>query len=166
MNRVCLVGRITAKPELRYTGSNIPYTRFSLAVNRTFNNAQGERDTDFINIVVWRRQAENIVNYLDKGSQVSVEGRIQTGSYTAQDGSKRYTTDVVADNVQFLESRRQSEARTNSTPYDYQNNSQPSTPYDYQNIPSSSAPQNDVNVEDDPFADFGDNVSIDDNFLE
>ena len=166
MNRVCLVGRITAKPELRYTGSNIPYTRFSLAVNRTFNNAQGERDTDFINIVVWRRQAENIVNYLDKGSQVSVEGRIQTGSYTAQDGSKRYTTDVVADNVQFLESRRQSEVRTNSTPYDYQNNSQPSTPYDYQNTPSSSAPQNDVNVEDDPFADFGDNVSIDDNFLE
>ena len=92
MNRVCLVGRITAKPELRYTGGNVPYTRFSLAVNRTFNNAQGEREADFINIVVWRRQAENVANYLDKGSQISVEGRIQTGSYTAQDGSKRYTT--------------------------------------------------------------------------
>ncbi|HIQ91545.1 MAG TPA: single-stranded DNA-binding protein [Candidatus Coprosoma intestinipullorum] len=155
MNRVCLVGRITAKPELRYTGTNIPYTRFSLAVNRTFNNAQGEREADFINIVVWRRQAENIVNYLDKGSQVSIEGRIQTGSYTDQSGNRRYTTDVVADNVQFLDSRRQSEARATSTPYDYQD------------APASSpAPQNDVNVEDDPFADFGDNVSIDDNFLE
>ncbi len=151
MNRVCLVGRLTAKPELRYTGGNVPYTRFSLAVNRTFNNAQGEREADFINIVVWRRQAENIANYLDKGSRVSVEGRIQTGSYTAQDGSKRYTTDVVADNVQFLDSRRQSEARTNTTPYDYQD---------------APAPTNDVNVDDDPFADFGDNVSIDDNFLE
>ena len=151
MNRVCLVGRLTAKPELRYTGGNVPYTRFSLAVNRTFNNAQGEREADFINIVVWRRQAENIANYLDKGSRVSVEGRIQTGSYTAQDGSKRYTTDVVADNVQFLDSRRQSEARTNTTPYDYQD---------------APAPTNDVNVDDDPFANFGDNVSIDDNFLE
>ena len=152
MNRVCLVGRLTAKPELRYTGGNIPYTRFSLAVNRTFNNAQGEREADFINIVVWRRQAENIANYLDKGSRVSVEGRIQTGSYTAQDGSKRYTTDVVADNVQFLDSRRSAEARNNATPYDYQD--------------APAAPTNDVNVDDDPFADFGDNVSIDDNFLE
>ena len=151
MNRVCLVGRLTAKPELRYTGGNVPYTRFSLAVNRTFNNAQGEREADFINIVVWRRQAENIANYLDKGSRVSVEGRIQTGSYTAQDGSKRYTTDVVADNVQFFFLFRQSEVRTNTTPYDYQD---------------APAPTNDVNVDDDPFADFGDNVSIDDNFLE
>ena len=154
MNRVCLVGRITAKPELRYTGGNIPYTRFSLAVNRTFNNAQGEREADFINIVVWRRQAENVANYLDKGSQISVEGRIQTGSYTAQDGSKRYTTDVVADNVQFLDSRRSAEARANN-----------STPYDYQE-PKAPMPTNDVDVADDPFADFGDNVSIDDNFLE
>ena len=154
MNRVCLVGRITAKPELRYTGGNIPYTRFSLAVNRTFNNAQGEREADFINIVVWRRQAENVANYLDKGSQISVEGRIQTGSYTAQDGSKRYTTDVVADNVQFLDSRRSSESRANT-----------STPYDYQDTPAPM-PSNDVDIADNPFADFGDNVSIDDNFLE
>lgn len=154
MNRVCLVGRLTAKPELRYTGSNVPYTRFSLAVNRTFNNANGERETDFINIVVWRRQAENVANYLDKGSRVSIEGRIQTGSYTAQDGSKRYTTDVVADNVQFLDTRSQTEARVNNQ-----------TPYDYQDTPTN-APMNNVDVADDPFADFGDNVSIDDNFLE
>ncbi|MDD6323246.1 MAG: single-stranded DNA-binding protein [Bacilli bacterium] len=153
MNRVCLVGRITSKPELRYTSSNIPYTRFSLAVNRTFNNAQGEREADFINILVWRRTAENIVNYLDKGSQVSIDGRIQTGSFTDKDGNRRYTTDVVADNVQFLDSRR-----SNSAPA--------ATPYDYQDEPAQSTPQNNVNVAGDPFADFGDNVSIDDNFLE
>lgn len=151
MNRVCLVGRITAKPELRYTGSNIPYTRFSLAVNRTFNNAQGEREADFINIIVWRKQAENVANYLDKGSQVSIEGRIQTGSYTDQNGNRRYTTDVVADSVQFLDSRR---------------NTNNQTPYDYQDAPAPEEPHNSVDVADDPFADFGDNVSIDDNFLE
>ena len=151
MNKVCLVGRLTAKPELRYTGTNIPYTRFSLAVNRTFNNAQGEREADFINIIVWRKQAENITNYLDKGSQVSVEGRLQTGSYTDKDGNRRYTVDVVADSVQFLDSRRTQSASSNEP-----------SPYDYQNV----TPTNNVNVDNDPFADFGDNVSIDDNFLE
>ena len=151
MNRVCLVGRLTAKPELRYTGSNTAYTRFSIAVNRTFSNSQGEREADFINIVAWRRQAETICQYLDKGSQVSIDGRIQTGSFTGQDGNRRYTTEVVADNVQFLESRR---------------NQNSSTPYDYQDAPAPEEPAQTVDVDSDPFADFGDNVSIDDNFLE
>lgn len=152
MNRVCLVGRLTAKPELRYTGSNTAYTRFTVAVNRTFQNAQGEREADFINIVAWRRQAENITNYLDKGSQVSIDGRIQTGSFTDKDGNKRYTTEVVADNVQFLDTKR---------------NQNSQTPYDYRDAPAPEEPvQNNVDVDDDPFADFGDNVSIDDNFLE
>lgn len=152
MNKVCLIGRLTAKPELRYTNSNLPYTRFSLAVNRNFSNAQGQRETDFISIMVWRKQAENICNYLDKGSLVSVEGRIQTGSYDAQDGSKRYTTDVVADNVQFLESKGQSQARSNNASAN--------------SFEFSDAPVNDVNIENDPFADFGDSVSIDDDFLD
>lgn len=152
MNKVCLIGRLTTKPELRYTNSNLPYTRFSVAVNRTFNNTQGQRETDFINIIVWRKQAENICNYLDKGSLISVEGRIQTGSYDDKDGNKRYTTDVVADNVQFLESKNQSQSRSQSS----ETNS-----YNYQD-----APVNDVNVENDPFADFGDSVSIDDDFLD
>ena len=152
MNKVCLIGRLTTKPELRYTNANLPYTRFNLAVNRTFSNAQGQRETDFISIIVWRKQAENVCNYLDKGSLVSVEGRIQTGSYDAQDGSKRYTTDVVADNVQFLESKGQSQARSNNTSLNS---------FDYQD-----APVNDVNIENDPFADFGDSVSIDDDFLD
>ena len=151
MNRAMLVGRLTAKPELRYTPSNLPYTRFSIAINRTFNNRDGQRETDFINIVVWRKQAENVCNFLDKGSLVGVEGRIQSGSYDDKDGNKRYTMDVVADNVQFLESRSQSQSRGASV--------SPS-PYDYQ------TPAPSVNVEDDPFADFGDSVSIDDDFLE
>ena len=152
MNRVMLVGRITAKPELRYTSANMPYARFSVAVNRTFSNSQGQRETDFINVVVWRKQAENIVNFLDKGSLVSVEGRLQTGNYTDKDGNKRYTVDVQADSVQFLESRAQSQARQSSSD---------SNPYDYQDMPS-----NDIDLADDPYAEYGDSVSIDDNFLD
>ena len=154
MNRVELVGRLTAKPELRYTGSNLPYARFSVAINRTFNNAQGERETDYINIIVWIKQAENVCNFLDKGSLVSIEGRLQTGNYTDKDGNKRYTMDVVADSVQFLESRAQSQSRG-------QSNSNEPSPYDYQNDST-----NNLNVDNDPFADFGDSVSIDDNFLD
>ena len=154
MNRVMLIGRLTAKPELRYTGSNLPYARFSVAVNRTYSNAQGQRETDFINVVVWRKQAENVCNFLDKGSLVSVEGRIQTGSYDDKDGNKRYTMEVVADSVQFLETRAQSQNRSQA--------SKEPSPYDYQGTSST----NSVDVADDPFADFGDSVSIDDNFLD
>ena len=148
-----LIGRLTAKPELRYTGSNIPYARFSVAINRTFSNSQGQRETDFINVIIWRKQAENVCNFLDKGSLVSVEGRLQSNSYDDKDGNKRYSLDVVADNVQFLESKSQSQNRQNSNPS--------VTPYDYQDVP-----MNDVNVDNDPFADFGDSVSIDDSFLD
>ena len=151
MNRVMLIGRLTAKPELRYTGSNLPFARFSVAVNRTFNNAQGQRETDFINVVVWRKQAENVCNFLNKGSLVSVEGRLQTGSYDDKDGYKRYTMDVVADSVQFLESKSQSQNREQGSEM---------TPYDYQNETPN------VDVDNDPFADFGDSVSIDENFLD
>ena len=151
MNRVMLIGRLTTKPELRYTGSNVPYSRFSIAVNRTFSNNQGQRETDFINIVVWRKQAENVCNFLDKGSLVAVEGRLQTGNYDDKDGNKRYTMDVVGDNVQFLESKGQSQNRANS-----------SSSYDYEPEPSYPT----MDVENDPFADFGDSVSIDDNLLD
>ena len=156
MNRVVLIGRLTTKPELRYTSSNIPFTRFAVAVNRTFSNNQGQREADFINVIVWRKQAENVCNFLDKGSLVSIEGRLQTGSYDDKDGNKRYTMDVVGDTVEFLESKNQSQNRSTN----YQSNSV--SPYDYQTAPS----YNDVNIADDPFADFGDSVSIDDNFLD
>ena len=74
MNRVCLIGRVTAKPELRYTASNIAFVRMGIAVNRNFSNSQGQREADFINIVVWRKQAENVCNFLDKGSLVGGDG--------------------------------------------------------------------------------------------
>ena len=96
MNKVFLIGRLTRDPELRYTGSNTAVATFSLAVNRPFTNQAGEREADFINIVVWRKQAENVCNFLDKGRLVSVDGRLQTGSYTDKDGNRRFTTDVVA----------------------------------------------------------------------
>jgi len=152
MNKVLLVGRLTIKPELRYTNANVPYTRYSVAVDRGTNSQTGERMTDFINIVTWRKQAEVICQYLNKGSLVSIEGRIQTGNFTDKDGNKRYSTDVVTDNVRFLESKAQAEARAN--------NMDNTTPYDFQE------PSNDISIDNDPFADFGDSVSIDDNFLD
>ena len=155
MNRVILIGRLTIKPELRYTGANLPYTRFSIAVDRTFNNAQGERETDFFNIVVWRKQAENVCNFLNKGSLVAVEGRLQQSNYDDKDGNKRTSVEVVADNVQFLESKSQRQANEQTG-----NNGGP-TPYDYQDNVT-----NNVNVENDPFGDLGDSVTIDDNFLD
>ena len=157
MNRVCLVGRLTTKPELRYTHSNLPFSRFSIAVNRTFSNSQGQREADFINIVVWRKQAENVCNFLDKGSLVSVEGWIQTGSYDGQDGNRRYTFEVVADSVQFLESKAKTQSREQNTTNDNV------SPYDYQNDNSFT---NNISVENDPFADFGDNGTSTDDFLD
>lgn len=156
MNKVILVGRLTAKPELRYTQQNTAYTRFSVAVNRSFTNSEGKRDADFINVVAWRKQAETISKYFDKGNLIALEGRLQTGSYDDKDGNKRYTVDVALDNFEFVESKAGREASQNSS-----NDFEP-TPYDYQ----ESNTQNEVNVENDPFAEFGDSVSIDDNFLE
>ena len=103
MNNVCLVGRLTRDPELRTTGTGISTTTFSLAVDGR-PSANGEPHTDFINIVVWRVQAENVCKYCSKGSMVAVIGRITSRSYDAQDGTKRYVTEVVADNVRFLSS--------------------------------------------------------------
>ncbi len=153
MNRVCLIGRLTAKPEMRTGGSNIPVTRFSLAVNRNFTNSQGQREADFISVVAWRKQAELICNYFDKGSMIGIEGRIQTGSYDDKDGKKVYTTDVVVDQIHFIESKGQSQNRGME--------SQGPTPYDFQSTPTNS-----VNVDDDPFKEFGDNIAIDEDFLD
>ena len=103
INRVVLVGRLTKDPEIRYTSSNIAFTRFTIAVNRTYSGPSGEREADFIQCIAWRRQAENVARFVSKGSLVGVEGRIQTGSYDDKDGVRKYTTDVVCDSVQFLE---------------------------------------------------------------
>lgn len=105
INNVVLVGRTTKDPELRYTPSNVAVATFSLAVNRTFKDANGERETDFINCVIWRQQAENLANWAKKGALIGITGRIQTRSYENQQGQRVYVTEVVAENFQMLESR-------------------------------------------------------------
>ena len=105
LNRAILIGRLTRDPELRYTGSGVALVRFNVAVDRKFTNQQGERGADFIDITAWRALAENCAKYLQKGSLVGIEGRIQTGKYDNQEGRTVYTTDVVADDVRFLDSR-------------------------------------------------------------
>jgi single-strand DNA-binding protein len=114
INRTILVGRLTKDPELKYTSSNIAFARFTLAVNRTFAGPNGEREADFIQCIIWRKQAENLARFVRKGSLIGVEGRIQTGSYDDKDGTRRYTTDVVCDSVQFLEPKGDSSPNNNS----------------------------------------------------
>lgn len=107
MNKVILVGRLTQDPEMRYTQSGTPVASFTLAVNRRFANQQGEREADFINIVVWQKLAENCANYLNKGSQVAVEGRLQIRSYDDRQGIRRKAAEVVANEVEFLSRPRE-----------------------------------------------------------
>ncbi len=114
INRVVLVGRLTKDPELRYTPNGIASCRFTLAVNRAFKS-EGEQQADFIQCVAWRKQAENLANFQRKGNLIGVEGRIQTGSYEGQDGKRVYTTDVVADSIQFLEHKNGSESAQNNS---------------------------------------------------
>lgn len=108
MNKVILIGRLTKNPELRFTSSNIAVTTFSLAVDRV-----GSEEADFIDIVVWRKQAENCNKYLEKGSKVAVEGSIQKRSYENKNGEKRYLTEVAAENVQFLDTKSKVQQETN-----------------------------------------------------
>ncbi len=146
MNRVVLVGRLTRDPELRTTSSGTSQTRFTLAVNRRTAGADGQREADFISCVAWRGTAEAIAKYLKKGRELAVEGRIQTGSYDAQDGTKRYTTDVVVDNFTFIGSG--SGANTNN---------------DFDNGPSNDIATTDIS--EDPFKDFGNEVALSDDDL-
>lgn len=113
INRVVLVGRITRDPEVRYTQSNIAVVSFTLAVNRMFSDQGGERQADFIQCVVWRKQAENLARYVSKGALLGVEGRIQTRTYESDQGT-RYVTEVVCDSVQFLESRSEESRQDDS----------------------------------------------------
>ncbi len=154
MNKVFLIGRLVRDPELRYTGSNIAVATFSLAVNRNFAGANGERETDFINIVVWRKQAENVKNYITQGSQVAIDGRIQTRTYDDKDGQKRYVTEVVADNVQFLDTKASREQKSTNSGNDV-------NPYDFNNDIDVQT----TDIKDDPFKDFGEEIKIEDDDL-
>ena len=110
--RQVLVGRLTKDPEFRTTPSGVSIANFTLAVNRTFTNAQGEREADFINVVVFRKQAENVNNYLFKGHLAGVDGRIQSRSYENNEGKRIFVTEVVADSVQFMEPKSQSKSQS------------------------------------------------------
>lgn len=105
MNKVILIGNLTRDPELSTTNSGVSVCRFGIAVQRNFQNNEGERDVDFFNIVVWRAKGENCHKFLKKGSKCAVIGRLQNSTYEAQDGTKRTVTDVVADDVEFLGTR-------------------------------------------------------------
>ena len=165
MNNVVLIGRLAKDPDLKFLPSGMAVTRITLAVDKElFGDKkqeainQGKPTADFINVSVFGKSAENCANYLTKGSMCAINGRISTNSYTSQSGEKRYTTEVIADQVNFLESKSQRTATSSSS-----NQSTGPSPYDYQ---TNNAPKNNVNVDNDPFADFGDSVSIDDNFLD
>ncbi|MGT2785867.1 single-stranded DNA-binding protein [Streptococcus merionis] len=112
INNVVLVGRMTRDAELRYTPSNQAVATFTLAVNRNFKNQNGEREADFINVVIWRQQAENLANWAKKGALIGITGRIQTRNYENQQGQRVYVTEVVADNFQLLESRTAREGQS------------------------------------------------------
>ncbi|MCR0532297.1 single-stranded DNA-binding protein [[Clostridium] innocuum] len=122
INRVVAVGRLTKDPLLSRTMSGISTCAFTLAVNRR-NQIAGQPDADFINCVAWRKTAENITTYLHKGSLIGIEGRIQTRSYTNQQGQKVYVTEVVCDNVQFLESKQNSQSPQPQQTYPYEQSS-------------------------------------------
>lgn len=111
LNNVVLVGRLTKDADLRYTQSNVAVATFTLAVNRTFKSENREREADFINCVMWRKQAENLANWAKKGALIGITGRIQTRSYENQQGQQVYVTEVVAENFQMLESRAVREGR-------------------------------------------------------
>ena len=106
INNVVLVGRLTKDPDLRYTSNGTAVATFTVAVDRNFTNAQGSRDADFINCVIWRKQAETFANYTHKGSLIGIEGRIQTRNYEGADGKRVYVTEVLVENFSFLDSKK------------------------------------------------------------
>lgn len=123
INRVVLIGRLVKDPELRYTPSGVATCSFTIAVNRQFSNSQGEKEADFIQIVAWRQLAELCANYLKKGSQAGLEGRLQTRSYDNKEGKRVFVVEVVADNVQFLDGNKSENKQSNKSQDPFANDS-------------------------------------------
>ena len=156
MNKALLVGRLTRDPELRTTPGGMAVTRFTIAVSKPFVDKNGERGADFINCCSFGRQADNISKYCKKGSLVSAEGRISTSSYDAQDGTKRYVTEVVCDNVTFLTPKSANTGDNSST------NSSYATPnYPQEEMPvSNSMEMETADLSEDPFKSFGEEITL------
>ena len=167
INRVVLVGRLTRDVDLRYTSSGAAVGTFSIAVNRQFTNANGDREADFINCVIWRKSAENFANFTKKGSLVGVDGRLQTRNYENQQGQRVYVTEVVVDNFSLLESRttteqRQDDGASQNFNSNQSNGSQQSgftSPQQTGNAPAAN------NTQADPFANNGQAIDISDDDL-
>ena len=162
LNRVVLVGRLTRDPELRYTPNGVAVASFTLAVNRTFTNQHGEREADFINIVVWRRQAENVANYLKKGSLAGVDGRLQSRSYENNQGQRVFVTEVVAHSVQFLEPRSATPGRDTFSDFGQQ---QGGSGFQNPNERQAPAEKKGGFMDEDPFSNDGQTIDISDDDL-
>ena len=153
MNKVFLIGRLSRDPELRHTTSGTAVCQINVAISRPVSQGS-EPQTDFINVVVWNKQAENVARYLSKGRQIAIEGRIQTRNYDNNEGKRTYVTEVIASNVEFLGSANDNNrTNTNSNPFD-------ENPFD-----SMEPPMDTTNVDNDPFASFGEKVEISDSEL-
>ena len=151
MNKVFLIGRLSRDPELRHTGSGTAVCQISVAISRPV--AQGsEPQTDFINVVVWNKQAENVARYLSKGRQIAVEGRIQTRNYDNAEGKRTYVTEVIASNVEFLGSANDNNRVVNNDSFN-------ENPFDSEPVMDTTS------IDNDPFASFGERVEISDNEL-
>lgn len=150
MNKVFLIGRLSRDPELRHTTSGMPVCQINVAISRPVGQGK-EAETDFINVVVWNKQAENVSKYLAKGRQIAIEGRIQTRNYDNNEGKRVYVTEVIASNVEFLGSANDQTRNTqqfNDNPFD-----------------TDVSSQETANLDNDPFASFGEKVEISDNDL-
>ena len=156
MNKAILIGRLTRDPELRTTPTGRNVCQFAIAVNRTFTNASGEREADFINCVVWDKQAENLSRYQKKGNQIAVEGRIQTRNYDDKDGKKVYVTEILATNISFLDAKGTGNGGNNLY-------GMPEPPMAEVEVMPERIET--ISVEKDPFEAFGDSIEISDNDL-
>ena len=145
INNITLVGRLTKDSDLRYTSDGTATATFSLAVNRPFKSASGEREADFINCVIWRKNAENFANLTRKGSLVGITGRIQTRNYENKEGQRVYVTEVVAENFALLESKKDGASNGQNSQSNTRRSHQPSDPFNSHSEPYS------INSDDLPF---------------
>ena len=153
INTAILTGRLTKDAELKYTGTGTAVASFTLAVDRTFKNANGEKETDFINVVAWRKTAETLATYTKKGSLIGVQGRIQTRNYEGNDGKRVYVTEVLADSFTFLESKKQADNNISASQQRSNSNR------------SNNAPQANNQPNNDPFLSSGQSIDINDDDL-
>lgn len=153
MNKALLIGRLTKDPELRCTPTGRNVCQFSVAINRPYTNEDGERKADFLNCVVWDKLAENLCKYQKKGNQISVEGRIQTRNYDDESGKRVYVTEILANNISFLDSKGSKDSISNLE--------EPPLPAG----PVTTEQVDNVPIENDPFEAFGDSIEVNDSDL-